>query len=349
MNLLRRIALAGALSTAAAAAYAECKPNLVAQIPVTVNNNSAFIEGAEINAQAVTTRLDTGAGFSFLWQNEAERLGLRLTKAREAYHIYGAGGEGALWVTVINHFKMGNFVGDQLDMGVIGTLGDDRRAPLVIGYDFLSHFVTEFDLAHGAIRLFKPEGCQPAQMLYWSTTYSLANLERLSAGEPQIKLPVLVNGRRIIALLDSGASLSSVERSAATPAGIIKADAQPAQDFTGISGRAHESWLGYFATLAVGDEVLKNAKFWVSDIFAPDQETRTGSRIGYTPDYLPQMLLGCDFFLSHRLLVFPKEAQLLFTYNGGPILQLVKSVPAWNKEQEQAQNAPVTAAPSQAR
>jgi hypothetical protein len=37
------------------------------------------------------------------------------------------------------------------------------------------------------------------------------------------------------------------------------------------------------------------------------------------------MLVGCDFFLSHRILVLAKEHTLLFTYNGGPVFQLVKS------------------------
>jgi predicted aspartyl protease len=347
MNTLRGIAFASAMLAGTAAAYGQCKPNFVAQIPVTIENNQAFIPGVQLNAQPVATMLDTGAAFSFLWQNEAARLGLRLTKANGAYHMYGAGGEGTVFVTVIDHFQMGSFVGDQLDLLVMGTLNDTRRAPLLLGDDLFSHYVTEYDFAHGVVRLFKPTDCQPAQMMYWSKTYSMAELERLSSQDPKIKLAVQVNGKRLIAILDSGSQLSTVDRNAAVPAGVIKSDAESTQSFTGISGRPHESWLGYFATLAVGDEVLKNAKFWVGDVFSPDQESQTGSRLAYTPDNLPQMMLGCDFFLSHRMIVFPKEHQLLFTYNGGPILQVVRSVPAWNKEQEQIESAPVTAVPSQ--
>jgi predicted aspartyl protease len=347
MSLLRRIAFAGALLAGAASAHGECKPNFFAQIPVTIDNNRAFIPGVQLNAQPVATMLDTGAAFSFLWQNEAVRLGLRLTKANGNYHAYGAGGEGTIFVTVVDHFQMGNFVGDQLDLAVMGTPDDARRAPFVIGDDLFSHYVTEYDFAHGVVRLFKPEGCASAQMMYWSTTYSMAELESLSSTDPKIKLAVRVNGKRLIAILDSGAQLSTVDANAAATADVIKADADLTQRFTGISGRPQESWLGYFATLAVGDEVLKNAKFWVGEVFSPDQESRTGSRIAYRPDNLPQMMLGCDFFLSHRMIVFPKEHQMLFTYNGGPILQVVRSIPAWTKEAGQTESVPVVAVPSQ--
>jgi hypothetical protein len=33
----------------------------------------------------------------------------------------------------------------------------------------------------------------------------------------------------------------------------------------------------------------------------------------------PSMLVGCDFFLAHRILVLSKQHKLVFTYNGGPI------------------------------
>jgi clan AA aspartic protease (TIGR02281 family) len=337
MKKLRWIALSAICLAWAASGFATCRVVRIAEIPVTVDQNRAFID-AQINGQDIKAMVDTGAAMSFLWQNEAQRLGLPIREVVDV-HRYGVGGEAKAFAATAKHFQMGSFVGDQIDFNVVGTMTDARRAPLVLGYDFLSHFTTEFDLARGVIRLFRPEDCQPAQVLYWSNTYSLADLESFAAWDPKIKLNVIVNDKRVIAILDSGAGLSDIDQRTAERIGVIKAPTDSISTLTGVAGRPITTYLGYFATLAVGDEVLHNAKFQVAELFSADRVESAGSRIAYTPENIPQMLLGCDFFLSHRILVFPKERKLLFTYNGGPVLQAVRSVPAWNPDAQQGEGA----------
>ena len=43
------------------------------------------------------------------------------------------------------------------------------------------------------------------------------------------------------------------------------------------------------------------------------------------------MLLGADFFLSHRILVSNSQHKLYFTYNGGPVFQLDRGAVAGAK------------------
>ena len=45
-------------------------------------------------------------------------------------------------------------------------------------------------------------------------------------------------------------------------------------------------------------------------------------RIGEVGDDMPDMLLGEDFFLSHRIYVAYSQRKLYFTYNGGPLFNL---------------------------
>jgi hypothetical protein len=40
------------------------------------------------------------------------------------------------------------------------------------------------------------------------------------------------------------------------------------------------------------------------------------------------MLIGCDFFLAHHVLVLNRQRKLLFTYNGGTVFQIPPSAPA---------------------
>jgi hypothetical protein len=60
------------------------------------------------------------------------------------------------------------------------------------------------------------------------------------------------------------------------------------------------------------------------------------------------MLIGSDFFLSHRILVLAKEHTLLFTYNGGPVFQLVKSIAPQKNGSDQKDTVPSQTAPAAA-
>jgi hypothetical protein len=84
--------------------------------------------------------------------------------------------------------------------------------------------------------------------------------------------------------------------------------------------------VGTFPTFALGSESVRNVKLRISDMFAANKVIATGSHVGKVNEDAPGMLIGCDFFLAHRVLVLFKERKLLFTYNGGPIFQAVKSV-----------------------
>ncbi len=60
------------------------------------------------------------------------------------------------------------------------------------------------------------------------------------------------------------------------------------------------------ASFKIGDEEIKHTELRVGDI---DLES-------------DDMLLGADFFLSHRVMVARSQRKLYFTYNGGPVFNL---------------------------
>jgi hypothetical protein len=60
--------------------------------------------------------------------------------------------------------------------------------------------------------------------------------------------------------------------------------------------------LAPFSSFKVGDEEIRNPRLRVGD-------TREGT----------DMLLGADFFLSHRIFVSNEQRKVYFTYNGGPV------------------------------
>jgi predicted aspartyl protease len=329
MTLSRWIALPTLCLITAPSAFAACKIGTIAEIPVSIVGNRALID-AQINGQDAKVLVDTGGVLTLLWEEEAVRLGLPLqTGTRE--RLFGIGGEARVFGTVITQFQMGSFTDNYLHLAVVGrALGGRPRihgSTMILGEDFFSNFTTEFDFAHGVIRLLRPEGCQPDQLTYWSDTYSLAELERINPEHARLRTNVLVNGRRISAMLDTGATTSMIARETAEGMGVVPGSAGTvaAGAIAGAAAKPVESWIGTFASFSIGDESMRNVKLRIADLFTADTTETTGSHIRQPIGNHPDLLIGCDFFLSHRILVLAKEHTLLFTYNGGPVFQLVKS------------------------
>jgi len=312
----------------APAALADCKLLQIAELPVSVVHNQPLID-AQINDQPVKVLVDTGAAYSFLWEDQARQLRLPLQQVT-GFHLYGIDGEARALATQVKRLQIGSFTFKDMSLTVIGT---DRRphskgsaSALVLGEDFFAKFTTEFDLAHGVIRLLKPEDCKPEQLAYWGKAYSLADLDRTNEGYPSIEANVLVNGQHVVAVLDSGATTSHISQAAADRAGFTPAPSGVAavDKSTGIAGKAVQVRVGTFNNFAIGDEVVRNVKLRIADLFGRDKVQDTGSNLARPLDDLPSMLIGCDFFISHHIMVLFKEHKLLFTYNGGPIFQTIE-------------------------
>ncbi|MEI9963917.1 MAG: tetratricopeptide repeat protein [Caulobacteraceae bacterium] len=131
-------------------------------------------------------------------------------------------------------------------------------------------------------------------------------------------------------VFDTGAPRSILTTGAAARAG-VKSGA-PGVTWAGYSGgRSVESWIGPFSSFSVGDEAVKNTRL----------------RFGAIQLDHADMLLGADFFLSHRIYVSKSQHKLYFTYNGGPVFNLAQAADAEpGNEPPAAQAPPASAAPT---
>jgi hypothetical protein len=99
----------------------------------------------------------------------------------------------------------------------------------------------------------------------------------------------------------------------------------PAGAAVGLAGRKLDSWVGTFGSFTIGDEVIHNVKLRIADLFGKDTVADTRSNLARPVEGLPGSIIGCDFFLAHRLLVLFSEHKLLFSFNRGPIFQTIES------------------------
>jgi clan AA aspartic protease (TIGR02281 family) len=307
------------------AAWGACVIGKIAEFEVSDAGNQPLVDG-QINGQPVKVLIDTGSTMSFLGEAQAKRLGLKL-EGVDRMRVWGVGGEKRLFATRISRLQIGNFAGKDQLVAVVGSHreADGGGPDFVLGEDVLARFTVELDLAHHVVRLLRPEGCKPEQLVYWSKSYSMAELNgQNDPFAPKIAMTVMLQGTKVNALLDTGAAVSWATVVTARRAGVTRTDdatAQPAA-LTGANGQPIETWLGTFAAFSIGDdETIHNVKLRIGNLFGTNRQEQTGSHIPQALAGSPEMLIGYDFLMAHRVVVLLNERKLFLTYNGGQVFQ----------------------------
>ena len=173
----------------------------------------------------------------------------------------------------------------------------------VIGEDILSHFDIEFDLALNKIRLFIPKDCNGDQVAYWAKDYFLADLTHTESYLPLVT--VMLNGHKVSATFASGIPQSTITTRALRQSGIQTSDPSVA----------------VAPSFVIGQETVHNAKLRIAGSFSRYNMQRMESELGHLAFVEPDMDIGGDFFLTHRIYIARGQDKVYFTYNGGPIFQ----------------------------
>jgi tetratricopeptide (TPR) repeat protein len=183
----------------------------------------------------------------------------------------------------------------------------------ILGQNIFRAGDVEYDLANSIIRLWKPQGsCRSTALVYWlkpEQAFSLMDIQWATPQIPHTTGEATLNGARIHVMFDTGAATSMLTLRAAERAG-IKTDS-PGVVFAGNShgiGRGLvKTWIAPFDNFKLGDEEIRHTRMRIGDF-------ELFNNI--------EMMIGADFFLSHRVYVASSQHKLYFTYNGGPVFNL---------------------------
>ncbi|PIM51180.1 hypothetical protein CS062_21110 [Roseateles chitinivorans] len=288
----------------AAAAPDKCQIETM-DIPVRLVE-SRPVATVKLNGVPVPLLVDSGAFYSFLSEASARQLNLRTKPAPDGLRVYGiTGAVQALRVTTVQsvvleqaELKGVEFLvgGNEINAGIMG----------VLGRNFLSVADTEYDLAHGVVRLVFPKGdCEKTSLACWAGEAPVIEAPLISYGRSDraVRVPVLVNGEKLRALMDTGAPATALMIGAARKAGIAEADLTPSGRTGGAGAEFAREWTTRVDRFELGGEKVSNNRMRVTD--ASDNEYG--------------MLLGLDYFLSHRVYVSRLQGKIYATWNGGPI------------------------------
>ena len=265
----------------------------------------------KINGADTRFVLDTGAYFNFMSRANALALRLRLQAAPMGYRMTGVGGSADAQLVDVKEFGILDTTLRNIEFLVGGT---DMGSGL-LGADLLDAADLDVDLAHGKLTLFKADHCKKAVLAYWTKgSYNVAEIEPShDPSDRRTFLNVTINGRRLRALLDSGAYITVLSRRAAGIIGVSLdgPDIKAGTTAAGVGGKLVKTWTVPIDSFSVGTETIQHSQMQVIDGKLGDDET--------------EMVLGVDFLLAHHLFIANSQRKVYFTYNGGRVFTLANA------------------------
>ena len=292
-------------------AAAACKVQKLLELPVTMVARRPMVT-AQLRGQDMRFILDSGAFYSTISRATAVEFGLRVSPMPPQFRIKGVGGDATVGATDTRDFALGGVAIPKVSF-IVG--GSDTGTAGLLGQNILGLMDVEYDLPHGVVRLMKTTDCARTNLAYWAgdRPVTLLPLDRQEESNfrPHTIATVELNGRRIHALFDTGAQTSLLSLKVAKEIGVSPTSpgVVPAGMGGGLGSRQVRSWYAPFERIDLGGEVIPKPKIHIADVDFGKAD----------------MLVGVDFFLTHRVFVSNAARRMYFTYEGGPVFGLTPS------------------------
>ncbi|MDB5756343.1 MAG: hypothetical protein JWP34_4337 [Massilia sp.] len=307
---LRALALIFSLSALAGAAQAAdaCRyvPVATLQLRGSGDIRQPTVDGT-INGKPAVMLVDTGMRISMLVKDAADKYNVTLQQSGK--YTYGIGGASVTYLARVDDFSVGAAHSGKAELGVLGNMGARPGFDAIMGANFLLQTDLEISLAEKQLKFFRASDCGDTYLAYWNQDameIPFGGTETDFQINP--RFIVEINGTRLEAIIDTGATSSSITRAAAERAG-IRVDGPNvvrSGSSVGIGDARVANWVAEIDTFTLGSETIKHTHIGIRDN-APQ------GHMG------PDMLLGADFLRAHRVLIAMSQRKLYVTYQGGEV------------------------------
>jgi hypothetical protein len=232
--------------------------------------------------------------------------------------LYGAGGRRLDLVTRLDRLKLGGLTATDATFYVtpIGGAGRDIRFAGLIGADFLAGYDVELDLADGRVSLFSQDHCK-GRVVHWAKEYFAVPFSPGREGGPgRIDLDVTVDGKPVLAILDTGAHWTLMRL--ATSSGLFDIDtSSPGVEsigaLRGIEGNHVDEYSYTFKTLVLGGITFENPVIHLAAINVARHEADVGSHFSRANLGQPDLYIGMNVIRRLHLYIAYGERMLYFT------------------------------------
>jgi predicted aspartyl protease len=281
----------------------QCRIERKAEIPLLMAGEYPLVEVA-LDGKKADFLLDTGAERTVVADSAVRELGL----ARDPWVSSGIRGVGGVLERTSNallrSFEIGGVklrrhaMSPALSLVVAplpwGTIGPYKISGL-LGADYLSAFDLDLDFPGHMLALYETTGCG-ADPIPWAPSFGALPLQRPA---PYVVLaPLEVDGKTLLAQIDTGAALSLISGKGAARLGITPAMLahDSGRDIRGIGRQAPLVHNRIVETMQLGPSVFHNVQI----------------SFGSLPGLLPfDMLLGMDLLHGQHILLSYATSRLL--------------------------------------
>lgn len=315
----------------ARSAEAICKIGRVATLHVTVEDNRILVPGS-INGTPAQFILATDIE-SMILPIPAHDLGLlRISLARLEPILYAEDlGQGPVSGDIV----LDGISFKEQELHVIGRRQNfGRREQMgVIGRNFLMRYDVEFNLPAGEVMLYRNEGCEDANLAYWSNSYNVLDMEHSLR---IVRVRVKLNGHEIVADLNSANPYTALSVDTARQLDVALGKAlPPSHDF--LADYPIDTWQGKADAIALDQETIHSPTLRIRKLTVPppmlapargpfaDFDSETGyarPELQFVPGNRYErrgsdLSLGVDFFRAHRLMISYSQNKVYFSYVPG--------------------------------
>lgn len=305
------------------AAEPGCKYVEVARLPLRYAGLGLDIttEGT-LNGTPATMIVDTGSFQTLLTKTATERRNLFLRNTGQT--AYGIGGDTWIYQTRVDEFSIGPAKSGRTWMHVLTDFGTRPHYEALVGAPFLLQSDLEISLATKELKFFRPKGCDGSFLGYWDPHAVVLPFDKHLHAAANPHFTVVVNGVKLDAIIDSGASTSFVTLNAAKRAGLTldAPELVRAEEASGVGTRRVARWRTTFKRFEIGDEVVHNAEVGVLDY-----------------EGTAEVLLGADFLRAHRVLFAMSQGKIYLSYIGGEPFGQRHTLEPWIRAEAEAGNA----------
>jgi len=327
MNLHTRAALMFAALSFATPSLAEDCGGLVqrASLDMTPTRGDVILVPATLNGAQMQMLLDTGGGISSVSQKTVKALNLSPHEAR--VKTLDMRGNASQRFVRLDEFALGAVKGKDVDL----MIWPDPEAQFdgLLAGDILERYDVELNFAARKVNLFSPDHCE-GKVIYWPATalavvpFTVSHPARGNPNEPSsimhtladthIRVPVMLDGKTFSAIVDTGATITTMSAAAAKSAFDVTAGSPGA-----VTIAPNDPRFGYvFHSLAFEGIAVTNPHVLIHpDLMGkndPDNTNTADSRITRVDDGLgPDLIIGMDVLKRLHLYIAYHERKLYIT------------------------------------
>jgi predicted aspartyl protease len=202
--------LAAALMLKSSPVIAEetCRLLRIASVDSSMDRAGGLIVPMKIGSQSVSMLVDTGGIITGIRDTVADRIGLRMSPMAMEAQMRMYGGARISRYTIAPEVELGGLKAQRFPLIIMPgetMMGSDIDG--ILAPNVLSKYEVEFDFANARLNLFTRDHCE-GQVVYWTTGPYAAIPIVVDEHSWHLTLPVMLDGHRVRATIDTGSSRS---------------------------------------------------------------------------------------------------------------------------------------------